>query len=416
WLTVSGSIYCLAVFMMAFVSPAIIKRSRKHEQALLYWCCLAFCLFGFMPVFTDNFWVLFFWRFVIGFPAGLAFPVLLDMIGHTYESPEARQKVMNWASLSFSFQGLVYNLIAGFVARENYKYVFLVMLVILPIMGYALVVGPILEPEEGEGEEEEEGDGSDAFAVLAEGETEAVEGTETEGEGERETEAKDEPEVVEVPPEVEAETETEDVVPPFPLLAALWNAWLHTMSQGVWYMFIVLSSLHLVDDLEIEDSLMAGIAGAFCTVGMMLGAMLVSPVKRGCKGFAGPVFFGVQAVGTFLTSTNHLYLVLGGASLVGIGTGANLALLLAVASSFHKSHRPTVSSLYVGMQNFGMVGLPSTVALFPSPGDTLFFGGLLSTATCLIWTGVECRNRAREGKDTSTPTPTQSTTESEGTV
>ncbi|GIQ84053.1 major facilitator superfamily protein, partial [Kipferlia bialata] len=402
-------------------------------EALLYICYGLFLLFGVLPAFTNTFWGLFFWRTMIGFPAGLAFPIIIDMMSQRFE-PVQRTKVLGWCSLSLSSQGFVYSLLGGYLARTDYHLVFYVQLIIAPIMLFGYIVGPLkaLPPSPSFSGSDivlapvSEESSRDAVAVEADLEAdleaalnaedsdrqrepvcdvppspcaeagyqnEHIEAHDT-AEGVCEyDDVCDEVEVVVCPnckggapmPVDTALSALEGSTPPFPLGSVVWYAAMYTLTQGTWYLLLVLSSLHLAEDLEIDDTFIAGVASASNTIGMMGGAAIVSAMVRHFPDAAGPMYFAIQATGILLGSTVNLYVVILGCVLCGVGAGGLLPLLLGKASSYHPSHTATAGSVFLAMQNTGMVVFPATVSLFSNSGDCLLFGGIVASIATLTW-------------------------------
>ncbi|GIQ89012.1 major facilitator superfamily protein, partial [Kipferlia bialata] len=389
----------IAVIATAIVAPAILKRWRGHERAVLYGAILALTIIGTLPVLFTNFWPLLVFRFLIGVPIGFLFPSVTGLIAAEFE-PEDRARVLGWSSLSLSGQAFLYTLISGYLGRYSYRLVFLLTLTTVPVVLFSMYTGLSVRQgdtmeAEGEGEVDLEA-AVDAVPTLShhsEGSTDtcSYQGGEKDAEGKRETEAD----------RVVAEGEKVDAdepVPPFPLLRALRETTLFLMTQGTWFIYIVCVALHLDLDMGIDDSFIAGVAISCNTLGQMLGATFTAAVQRKYPSYGGPFYFVIQAVGLFLAATHTLSIVCTGGFLIGVGCGGLLPLLLGKASMFHESHRNTVGSMMMSFQNIGMMVFPLFSTLFSTNARTLAFGGVLAVGATLVWSGLEWRDAQGKGE------------------
>ncbi|GIQ83990.1 major facilitator superfamily protein [Kipferlia bialata] len=407
-----------------------LRQWAGQESRVLYGTLALFVVVATGPFFVTSFYALLSLRVMLGLPIGMLFNVVTGMIASQF-SPSQRTRVLGWSSLSLSTQAFTYTLTSGYLGRFSYRFIFLLPMTAVPIALFSLYTGLTVSVGSGhpdlEGGEylsantnpnsavQSEDDASSSCASVdmeCAGPVEGVEGVETSHspspvssadvcqdtmpceasssviDVEVEASESDQAEM----PEMHS-VESIDSVPAFPLGRAVMQAVLFMFSQGTWYMYIVLIALHLSVDMGIQDSLIAGVALACDSLGQMLGALCTSRMQRLSPSYAGPFLTAIQCCGLFLSSRGLRQCVFLGGVMIGFGCGGTLPVLLGRASVFHKSHRATVGSLMVALQNIGMMGLPLLAGLFSSSANTLVLAGVLALATAVTWSVLESRDK-----------------------
>ncbi|GIQ84641.1 hypothetical protein KIPB_006176 [Kipferlia bialata] len=293
------------------------------------------------------------------------FPVIVELLAERYRDESVRDRVLVWSVVSLNAQALLLELFGGFLGRYGYRLVFVLPLYTIPVIVFCKAVG--LTPKTSE---ETQPCLPDSDDIQHERERES------DSEGERE----DAPLL-------------SDGTLPFPTIRALVDATFFTVAQGTQFIYIVLISLHLAQDMGVEDSFVAGLCSATTMLGSMVGSLCMETVIRLTGRMAAPLFFASECVGVFMACSTSVSPVTVGGILIGFGCGGLLPLILGRASEYHVSHRATVQSILMVGQNIGMMGFPELMAVFGTPTRTFVVGGVIALICMLAWLPLLPKNK-----------------------
>lgn len=131
-----STISSLCMIPGSLVAGPILNKIGFKKMAIISMGGIA--LFGAACAFTDNLYVIYVLRGIVGFCIGLGFPLQGTMSLHLFNDEE-RPKYLGWATVSLAVGSVFYMIVSGYLADHDARYSFLLHLITLLPLAVVLI-------------------------------------------------------------------------------------------------------------------------------------------------------------------------------------------------------------------------------------------------------------------------------------